>query len=96
MVSAVKYHLFLEKHSGTESNVLLPDIEGDPSVDFNPEFVDYWKKTENFRIFQKFTDSELFDLVPPKHVMAGGLSIEDVQRRLSQFVLDTSRNCAIY
>jgi hypothetical protein len=55
MVSAVKYHLFLEKHSGTEMTAFLPDIDGDPSQDFNSEFVDYWKKTENFRIFQKFT-----------------------------------------
>ena len=63
-----------------------------------------WKKTENYRIFQKFTgkthrlgvtvhlliiditDSELFDLVPPKHVMAGGLTMDDVSRRISQFV----------
>jgi len=29
-------------------------------------------------------DSELFDLVPPKHVMAGGLTMEDVQRRILQ------------
>jgi len=26
MVSSVKYHLFLEKHAGSESNLLLPDI----------------------------------------------------------------------
>ena len=31
-------------------------------------------------------DSELFDLVPPKHLMAGGLSMDDVSRRISQFV----------
>ncbi|KAI5779299.1 transport protein Avl9-domain-containing protein [Geopyxis carbonaria] len=83
MVSSVKYHLFLEKHSGSDQNVFLSDIEGDPSQDFNTEFVDYWKKTENFRIFQKFTDSEIFDLVTPRHVMAGGLSMEDVQRRIA-------------
>lgn len=51
------------------------------------DWVDNWKMTENFRIFQKFTDSELFDLVPPKHVMAGGLTMEDVQRRIVQCVI---------
>ncbi|KAA8904152.1 transport protein Avl9-domain-containing protein, partial [Sphaerosporella brunnea] len=86
MVSAVKYHLFLEKHAGSDLNVFLPDIEGDPSVDFNADFVDYWKKTDNFRIFQTFTEPEIFDLVPPKHVMAGGLTVEDVQRRIAQQV----------
>lgn len=54
MVSAVKYHLFLEKNAGSDV-ALLSEIEGDPSVDFNPDFVEYWMKTENFRIFQKFT-----------------------------------------
>ncbi|RPA85896.1 hypothetical protein BJ508DRAFT_411528 [Ascobolus immersus RN42] len=87
LVSAVKYHLFLEKHNANpagSSNMLLPDIDGDPASDFGMDWVDMWKKTENFKIFMKFTDSELFDLVPPKHVMAGGLSMEDVQRRINQ------------
>jgi hypothetical protein len=108
LVSAVKYHLFLEKHHANpagSSNMLLPDIgmaflgyyldettntygydrtDGDPASDFGLDWVDMWKKTENFRMFQKFTDSELFDLVPPKHVMAGGLTMEDVQRRINQ------------
>lgn len=61
--------------------------EGDPAYDFQMDWVDNWKMTENFRIFQKFTDSELFDLVPPKHVMAGGLTMEDVQRRIVQCVI---------
>lgn len=26
MVSAVKYHMFLEKHAGSATNMLLPDI----------------------------------------------------------------------
>src|SRR5690606_19651827 len=85
LVSSVKYHLFLEKHAG-EPHKLLPDIEGDPSTDFGTEWVEMWKRTENFRIFMSCTDSELFDLVPPRHVCAGGLSLEDVQRRLNQWV----------
>lgn len=71
LVSAVKYHLFLEKHTGSDLNVFLPEVgkltfarllhgstdrvDGDPAQDFNMDWVDYWKKTENFRIFQKFT-----------------------------------------
>ncbi|CCX12119.1 Similar to Late secretory pathway protein AVL9; acc. no. Q12500 [Pyronema omphalodes CBS 100304] len=89
MISAVKYHLYLERNAaaGNTGNYALPEIEGDPSIDFNPEFVEYWKKTENFRIFQKFTDPEIpFDLVHPKHIMAGGLTVEDVQRRIAQQV----------
>ncbi|KAI5783156.1 transport protein Avl9-domain-containing protein [Peziza echinospora] len=87
MVSSVKCHDFLNKHAGS-SSALLPDVDGDPAMDFGMEFIDMWKKTENYRIFQKFTDSELFDLVPPKHLMAGGLSMDDVSRRISQQLND--------
>ncbi|KAF8439214.1 transport protein Avl9-domain-containing protein [Terfezia claveryi] len=83
MVSSVKCHDFLQKYAGSAGK-LLPDVEGDPALDFGMDFIDMWKKTENYRIFQKFTDSELFDLVPPKHVMAGGLTMDDVSRRISQ------------
>ena len=85
-------------------------LDGDPSIDFNTDFVEYWMRTENFRIFQKFTgnpsplasvevralmssnqDPEIpFDLVPPKHLMAGGLTVEDVQRRIAQYVVHLS------
>jgi hypothetical protein len=43
-------------------------------------------KTENFRIFNKFTDSHIFDIVDPSHPCTGGLTVEDVQRRLAQQV----------
>lgn len=31
-------------------------------------------------------DSHLFDIVEPRHPCAGGLTIEDIQRRLAQYV----------
>jgi hypothetical protein len=39
--------------------------------------------TENFALFERTTDSHLFDVVEPRHPCAGGLTIEDVQRRLA-------------
>ncbi|KAI9807662.1 MAG: hypothetical protein M1825_005603 [Sarcosagium campestre] len=63
--------------------------EGDPSSDFGPDWVEAWMTTENFAIFQKFTgpaDSHLFDIVEPHHPCAGGLTVEDIQRRLAQQV----------
>lgn len=63
-------------------------IDGDPSDEFNPDWIDAWMKTENFRIFNKFTDSHLFDIVDPKHPCSGGLTIDDVQRRLAAQVAE--------
>lgn len=84
MLSSVKCRLYLEKNKDKEN--LIPDVEGDPASDFSNDWVDAWMETENFRIWNKFTDSHLFDIVDPKHPCSGGLTIEDVQRRLAQYV----------
>lgn len=87
LISSVKYHNHLIKHRDNP-RVLLPHIEGDPSIDYNPDFVEAWKRTENYRIWNTHTDSHLFDIVEPKHPCAGGLTIDDVQRRITQQVQD--------
>ena len=77
LVSSVKYHLYLS-HSSP-----LPTIEGDPTVDFNPDFIHTWRQTSNFAIFDSHTDSDLFNIVEPRHPTAGNLSFEDIQRRFA-------------
>lgn len=62
--------------------------EGDPSSEFNTDWVHAWCATENHRLFAKFTDSHLFDIVDPKHPCSGGLTIDDISRRLAQQVSD--------
>ncbi|KAK7748807.1 hypothetical protein SLS53_000831 [Cytospora paraplurivora] len=85
MLSSVKYHNFLIKHKDNPK-MLLPHVEGDPAVDFNLEWVEAWMKTENYRIWNSNTDGHLFDIVEPRHISAGGLTIDDVSRRVSQQV----------
>ncbi|KAK8079974.1 Late secretory pathway protein AVL9 [Apiospora hydei] len=87
LIASVKYRNYLAKH-GNDPKVVLPHVEGDPSVDFGTDFVEYWAKTENYRMWNAHTDSLLFDIVEPKHPCAGGLTMEDVQRRLQQQVQD--------
>lgn len=85
LLAAVKYHNFMIKHANNP-RMLLPHIEGDPATDFNMEWIEAWMKTENYRIWNSKTDTHLFDIVEPKHLCAGGLSIDDVSRRVSQQV----------
>lgn len=87
LISSVKYHNYLAKNAHNPK-ATLPHIEGDPSTDFSNDFVEYWMRTENYRIWDSNTDSHLFDIVEPKHPCAGGLSIDDVQRRIQQQVQD--------
>jgi hypothetical protein len=87
LISSVKYHSYLVKH-GNNPKLALPHVDGDPSTDFGVEWVEYWAKTENYRIWDAHTDSLLFDIIEPKHPCAGGLTVDDVQRRIQQQVQD--------
>jgi hypothetical protein len=82
LLSASKYSRFVSSHKG-DSKALLSEVEGDPSAEFGNEFMNQWALTENFALFERTTDSHLFDVVEPRHPCAGGLTIEDVQRRLA-------------
>ena len=88
MLSATKYHQFLEPHHSGDPKALLADVEGDPSIEFMPAYLDAWCETENYKLWNKTTDSHLFDIVEPRHPCAGGLTIEDVQRRLASQVAE--------
>jgi Transport protein Avl9 len=63
------------------------DLEGDPTVEFNQDFVAHWQTTRNYDLFNRLTsDAMLFSVVEPRHPCAGGLTIDDIQRRLAQQV----------
>jgi hypothetical protein len=87
LLSAVKYRLYVEKHKD-DPKALLNEVEGDPANEFGADWVRAWMATENFRVFNKFTDSHIFDIVEPHHPCTGGLTIEDVQRRLAAQVAE--------
>ncbi|KOS45436.1 hypothetical protein ACN38_g3641 [Penicillium nordicum] len=95
LLSSMKYHEELYPcdvgESGNRSRTQLQNlnIEGDPAVDFNTEFLTQWKTTSNYALFSRLTsDALLFSITEPRHPNAGGLTMEDVQRRLAQQVAD--------
>jgi hypothetical protein len=87
LLSSVKYRQYVESRKD-DPKALLTDVEGDPANEFGNEWIKAWMKTENYRIFNKFTDSHIFDIVEPNHPCTGGLTIEDVQRRLATQVAE--------
>lgn len=88
LLSATKYHQYIILHKHGDPKTLLADVEGDPSHEFANPFVEAWQRTENYKLWNRTTDSMLFDIVEPRHPMAGGLTIDDVQRRLAAQVAD--------
>lgn len=94
LLSCMKYHEELTgsaNDSGRRNRLQLQNlnIEGDPALEFNAEFLAQWQNTSNYALFKRLTsDALLFSIVEPRHPCSGGLTIDDVQRRLSQQVAE--------
>ena len=54
LLSSVKYKIYMEKNAHKEK--LITEVEGDPASEFSNEWVHAWMQTQNFRIWNKFTD----------------------------------------
>lgn len=96
LLSSMKYHNELtgptSPHLGNKPPGVHPqatDIEGDPALEFNADFLELWRATPNYMLFDRLTsDALLFSIVEPRHPCSGGLGFEDIQRRLAQQVAD--------
>ncbi|KAE8380547.1 transport protein Avl9-domain-containing protein [Aspergillus bertholletiae] len=95
LLSSMKYHEELDSSNagdpGRRSREQLEsfNIEGDPALEFNAEFLAQWQNSSNYTLFKRLTsDALLYSIVEPRHPCAGGLTMDDVQRRLSQQVAD--------
>lgn len=91
----MKYHEELDGFNAGDPNrrdkgeLQALNIEGDPAQEFNPEFLTLWQNTSNYTLFKRLTsDALLFSIVEPRHPCAGGLNIEDIQRRLTAQVAE--------
>lgn len=85
LLSSARY----SEHVASDTDARSPqqtEVEPNPSSEFSEEFMTYWRSTENYALFKRTTDSHIFDVVEPKHPCAGGLTVEDVQRRVAQQV----------
>lgn len=85
LISSVKCHNYLLANVHNPK-AQLPQVEGDPAHDFSMDWIEAWTRSENYQIWNNHTDSHLFDIVEPKHPCAGGLTIDDVQRRIAEQV----------
>ncbi|RDA90154.1 hypothetical protein CP533_2197 [Ophiocordyceps camponoti-saundersi (nom. inval.)] len=80
LISSVKYHNFLASNPDGSKGA------EDPAVDYGLDWIEAWERTENYRMWNSHTDANLFAVSEPKHPCAGGLTIDDVQRRISEQV----------
>lgn len=88
LMSSVKYDQFLNRFGNQPpKGMSLREVEGNPIKLFNQQWVHEWRTTNNFRIFSKLTDDEIFDIVEPKH-MVTSLTFSGLQRKVAQQMND--------
>lgn len=83
LISSVKFHNFLVANADGPKGSAGAE---DPVLDYGMEWIEAWMRTENYRMWDAHTDSNLFAVSEPKHPSAGGLNLEDVQRRIAEQV----------
>ncbi|KAH9841715.1 transport protein Avl9-domain-containing protein [Rhodofomes roseus] len=84
-LASVKYSAFLAKAGG--SGVVITDGQGDPnsSQDFNALWIQEFKKTNAYEVWERVTDPMLFDIVEARHPCSERPSVlADVGLRLSE------------
>lgn len=70
LISSVKYDIFLSRFGNNPpKSMTLREVDGNPIKLFNMNWVNMWRTTNNFRIFSGITDTEIFDIVEPRHMV---------------------------
>ncbi|GAA6049277.1 hypothetical protein JCM3770_005918 [Rhodotorula araucariae] len=93
LLACVKFGEFLARERGERAEMLLsaPELESYNPASFNEAFINAFKRTSAFELWDRTTDEVIFDLVEPKHPMEGKTNpIEDVGIRLVHGLHDLS------
>ena len=84
LLSSVKLSDYLDLHKENDQALkTIPEdmLNSNPVRLFNLNWVQSWKETQNFLIFNSRTDDRLFDLFPPKHIYNGADTLSLLQQR---------------
>jgi hypothetical protein len=96
-MSSVKYDEFLSRFGNQPPKMMmLREVDGNPVKLFSQSWVQEWKKTNNYRIFSRITDDEIFDIVEPKHMAVTLMPPKETHQRststLSQISFFSSKS----
>ncbi|KAI8069574.1 transport protein Avl9-domain-containing protein [Gongronella butleri] len=74
-----------EMPADSSSDVILDDDkERNYVVDYGMKWWLAWRDTTNFRLWNQYTDHEIYEIVEPGHPGMGNISISDIQNTLSK------------
>ncbi|KAL0076098.1 transport protein Avl9-domain-containing protein [Phycomyces blakesleeanus] len=77
-------------HSDSSSEEVMRDDDRERNYlsDYGMSWIMAWRETNNFRIWNKYTDHEIYEIVEPGHPGMGNISINDIQNTLSNRLKD--------
>ena len=95
LLSSVKYDNFLKKYDGSPPpELLIKEVDGNQLKHFNNHFIENWKKTKNYQLFNEFTDDNIFDVFEPKHIFVD--ESKSLSEKFQQFKLENSKKFEEY
>ncbi|KAG4303965.1 hypothetical protein PORY_002618 [Pneumocystis oryctolagi] len=94
LAATVKYDNYLNKIKNLPNfNVASLDTHENTIRGFGRSWIEQWKFSENYRLWNKYTDDKLFDVVEPKHPAINyGVSLENMQYKLARQVQELKLN----
>ncbi|KAG5518377.1 hypothetical protein PMAC_003174 [Pneumocystis sp. 'macacae'] len=94
LAASVKYDNHLNKIRNLPGfNTALLDTHENTIRRFGRNWIERWKFSENYRLWNEYTDDKLFDIVEPKHpVVNHGISLENMQYIITKHVQELKLN----
>ncbi|RUS33261.1 transport protein Avl9-domain-containing protein [Jimgerdemannia flammicorona] len=62
---------------------MVAEKEKNYLTDYNTNWITAWYATNNYKVWDDYTDHEIYEIVEPGHPGQGNFSIEDIQNQLS-------------
>lgn len=95
LLSSSKYDNFLKKFDGSPpTELLIKEVDTNQLKHYNNNFVESWKKTRNYKLFNEFTDDNIFDVFDPKHVYVD--ESKSLSEKFQMFKLENSKKFEEY
>lgn len=91
LLASVKYDVYLKRAADKPQLMAIRDVRGNPIKEYNMAWVDEWKLSNSYRIFNKFTDPDIFDVVEPRHV-ANPSAVTTITRQIDERLAQPARD----
>ncbi|GAB5590512.1 hypothetical protein Unana1_05412 [Umbelopsis nana] len=94
LLSSVKYAQAFDPKNAFKTETALEDVIRDEEkeknylLDYGMNWVNAWRMTNSYKLWDEYTDHEIYEIVEPGHPGQGNMSLGDLQNSLSNRIRD--------